>query len=187
MRSPEQFNFSKQEDQEKFEALTKEKQEEIIERAYEEAEKMILAKTQSMEYEPSIANVESRIKDGTWHWEDDDYKITMQGEYVPKGNKFYKGKRIVGGGCGTYVLASPAHFNLNIELENGKKAKIWTERDFRLALGIKKLSPRIREIIENNMPTYAEVIEKTGRKGKKYYRLTEDEILKWSKKVKEQM
>jgi hypothetical protein len=116
-----------------------------------------------MWYEPSEIGVEDGIKGGCY-------------------KKHINGARVIGGGNGTFVTATQAHFNLTV-LINGRKQDVQVERDFRNLLNIKRLSPKLREIIEATRPTEVEVSMREGFHGTKYYVLSDTSAKAWAQRV----
>ena len=96
---------------------------------------------------------------------------------------YARGRRIVGGGYGTYVTATYAHFILRVEIA-GEKRDIWTERSFKEALDIRRLTEQVRGKIERTMPERVEVEEREGRRGTKYYVLSEQTIEEWVARIR---
>ncbi len=102
-----------------------------------------------------------------------------------KGNwpsEFIQGKRVVGGGCGTYITATPARLILQIKIGD-KDHDVWTERIFRHLLETKRLTKKTRDKIEATMPETVLVEEQLGRRGRKYYTLTDDTAIDWVLRV----
>jgi len=177
------FDFRKPEDQELFDlALTEEEKQAEIESAHEEALGIILAKAKTMEYQ---AAGEPDLVSG----------VTSDKVYADGDNdsEYVHGRRVLKGGYGTYLVAGePSHFILKVkvkakdekgeEIETGKE--IWTERDFRLALGVKRLTEKVRKAIEEEMPEYVAVDRYRGQKGTIYYRLAEYQVDQWADRVR---
>ncbi len=62
-------------------------------------------------------------------------------------------------------------------LIGGEKKEIWMERLFRKAVG--RLTQKRRDAIQRTMPKEVEVVERTGRKGTKYFVLADEELQAW--------
>ncbi|MFA7252751.1 MAG: hypothetical protein WC027_02745 [Candidatus Paceibacterota bacterium] len=137
-----------------------------------EAKTTIEAKTTEMVYKASQIDCRSGIKA---------HEVKGGGCWGPE---FIEGRRVVGGGNGTYVTATPARFILWIKIED-EKHEIWTERIFRSLLETKRLTAKIRSRIEATMPKVVAVEEQQGRRGRKYYTLAEDTAIAWALKVLE--
>jgi hypothetical protein len=102
----------------------------------------------------------------------------VKGWYRP----YIHGRRVVAGGCGTYITATPSHLILQVSIE-GKNFDIWTERDFREALGVSRLTENLRDRIEATMPKEVCVKKRIGRKGTEYYVLADKSIREWVDRI----
>ena len=89
------------------------------------------------------------------------------------------GRRAVAGGNGTYITSTYAHFVLTVEVK-GRRCEVWTERGFRKAFDTKRISVQLRDRISKSMPEVVEVEERQGRRGKRYYALTEQALTEWA-------
>lgn len=96
---------------------------------------------------------------------------------------FIKGERVIGGGRGSYVTAIPAHFILKVRIDD-KDHEVWTERNFRDALGVGRLSPQAREIIKSTKPERVELEMRTGRGGTQYWVLSENALKEWTARIR---
>lgn len=140
------------------------------EEAFEDSFNIREAKVVSMEWEPGDAEITH------------DYsKLGNRGDDSYEG-ALARGGKEVAGGRGTYVMAFPGHFILKVEVD-GLEHEIWTERDFKLALGISRMTKKTRDTISAKLPETIKVEERKGQKGKKYYRVADDDIIKWAKSV----
>lgn len=92
--------------------------------------------------------------------------------------------RMVRGGHGSYLFVDPSHYILTVEVD-GEKQEIWTERDFRLGMGIRALDQKTRELIESEAPETVNTIKAVGQRGTNYYKLTEDTVLDWIDRLKD--
>lgn len=81
------------------------------------------------------------------------------------------------------------HPMLTVRLDVGGKVKeIQIERDIRLALGIKNLTKKRRDAIENTMPGWMQVEEIENKKDPDQdYKIGEGDILRWAERVKEEI
>lgn len=125
----------------------------------------VTAKTIGMKYQPSYTGYESGVSARHFN------KRCRSGGY-----------RVVGGGNGTYITASPSHLILKIEV-NGTQCDVWTERDFKRLLDTKRMTPQLRQKIEAVMPESVEVVECEGRRGTKYYVLSDKSAQEWATRV----
>jgi len=138
----------------------------------EDSVKIKEVKTVGMEWQPGSTEV---TQNTSKPWVFNDHQAAAN-----------RGGREVAGGFGTYVMAFPGHFILTVEVD-GEEYDIWTERDFKLATGVIRMTKKIRDIIASQMPKDIKVEERMGQKGTKYYKVTEDDILKWSDGVHEEL
>lgn len=127
----------------------------------------IVAKTVSLEYTPSETCVSRGVKRGK-----------IRG--YEGGPAFYEGMRIVGGGSGTYVLATPARLTLKVRV-GGMEHKIFTERLFRKLLNKKRLMKNRQEDLMATMPAVVELAPRVGRRGTPYFTLEDRCAEAWVK------
>lgn len=99
-------------------------------------------------------------------------------------SEFVDGQRVVGGGNGTYVTATPSHLILRIKIGN-EEHEIWIERVFKKLLGIKRLTEKARSRISTAMPDTVQVNEQWSRRGRIYYILSENSVIDWARRVLE--
>jgi len=98
------------------------------------------------------------------------------------GAEFIGNQRVVGGGNGTYITAGPSHLILRVRVGN-EEHEIWIERLFKELLGIRRLTKKTRSRIEAAMPSTVLVNEQWGRRGRKYYTLSEGSATDWALRV----
>lgn len=79
-------------------------------------------------------------------------------------------------GTGWMDVFYPSRLILFVKVD-GEEKEIWLERSFRKALG--RLTPKRRRVIQDTMPKEVEVMERCGRKGTKYFVLTDQELQAW--------
>lgn len=105
--------------------------------------------------------------------------------YEYTGQKYLNNELVLGGGSGTLVvLEGQSHFLLIVKTEDGIRHNVWLENIFRQILGVKKLSSRIRQIIEKTMPRKVGIVQMTGRKGVKYFVLSDESAHSWANVVR---
>lgn len=132
--------------------------------AFEDSVTIREAVTKSIEWEPGETQITHDY--ASWGDRDDSYQGALA-----------KGGIEIAGGHGTYAMALPGHFILTVEVD-GEEHEIWTERDFKLALGVGRMTKKARDAIASKLPETIKVEERTGRKGTKYYRVADDDIIK---------
>jgi hypothetical protein len=91
---------------------------------------------------------------------------------------YLRGGRIVRGGYGTYITVTPAHLVLEVSVK-GKDCEVWTERDFRDALGVSRLTEKTRDLIESTKPETVKLEMQVGRLGTEYWVLAEETLQAW--------
>lgn len=112
----------------------------------------------------------------------------IEGHSGVKRHEIYKrcikgGRRIVGGGNGQYITATSSRFILKVKIE-GSDVKIWTERMFRDELGVKRLTPKLRERIKSTIPKEVMLEKRTGRLGTEYWVLSEKTTEEWVERIR---
>lgn len=99
-------------------------------------------------------------------------------------NRFRSGEPVSARAIGMHYQQSYSyphdypHFILTVEIE-GVRHDVWTERNFRQALGTRRLMEPMRDEIELRMPSQVEVIAEIGRRGTPYFTLTNKTVEAW--------
>jgi len=79
-------------------------------------------------------------------------------------------------GTGWMDVVHSSRLILTVQVD-GEKKEIWMERLFRKAFG--RLTQKRRDAIQRTIPETVEVVERTGRKGTKYFVLADEELQDW--------
>jgi hypothetical protein len=96
------------------------------------------------------------------------------GEFHDRGFLRYRGF-----GCGS--IMRPSRLILTVEV-NGIRRELWIDRFWKKQIG--RLTEKRRTIIQETMPRMISVEEVIGRKGTKYFTVSDSDLLAWLERYK---